>query len=47
MGSYQYYQVMVGDMGIQITDYTPVNRRIYGVGEKVFLDFDAAGVYIL
>ena len=31
MGSYQYYQVMVGDMEIQITDYNPVNRRIYEV----------------
>lgn len=47
MGSYQYYQVMVGDMEIQITDYNPVNRRIYQVGEKAFLDFDARGVYIL
>ncbi len=47
MGSYQYYQVMVGDMEIQITDYNPVNRRIYEVGEKAFLDFDTAGVYIL
>lgn len=47
MGSYQYYQVMVGEMEIQITDYNPVNRRIYEVGEKAFLDFDTAGVYIL
>ena len=38
MGSYQYYQVMVGDMEIQITDYNPVNRRIYEVGEKAYLD---------
>lgn len=47
MGSYQYYQVMVGDMEIQITDYNPVNRRIYEVGEKACLDFDPSGVYIL
>ncbi|MFT4107489.1 MAG: ABC transporter ATP-binding protein [Lacrimispora sp.] len=47
MGSYQYYQVMVGDMEIQITDYNPVNRRIYEVGEKAYLDFDPKGVYIL
>ena len=43
MGSYQYYQVMVGNMEIQITDYNPVNRRIYEVGEKAYLDFDAKG----
>ena len=47
MGSYQYYQVMVGDMGIQITDYNPVNRRIYEVGERACLNFDPKGVYIL
>lgn len=47
MGAYQYYQVMVGDMEIQITDYNPVNRRIYEVGEKAYLDFDPKGVYIL
>ena len=47
MGSYQYYQMMVGDMEIQITDYNPVNRRIYEVGEKAFLNFDPRGVYIL
>ena len=47
MGSYQYYQVMGGDMEIQITDYNPVNRRIYEVGEKAYLDFDPHGVYIL
>ena len=43
MGSYQYYQVMVGNMEIQITDYNPVNRRIYEVGEKAYLDFDPWG----
>ena len=47
MGSYQYYQVMVGNMEIQITDYNPVNRRIYEVGEKAYLEFDPKGVYIL
>ena len=47
MGSYQNYQEMLGDMEIQITDYNPVNRRIYEVGEKAYLDFDPHGVYIL
>ena len=35
------------DVEIQITDYNPVNRRIYEVGEKAYLDFDPHGVYIL
>lgn len=47
MGAYQYYQVLVGDMELQITDYNPVNRRVYQAGEKAFLDFDSQGVYIL
>ena len=47
MGAYQYYPMMVGDIEIQITDYNPVNRRIYEVGEKAYLDFDPKGVYIL
>ena len=47
MGSYQYYEVMVGAMLLEITDYNPVNRRIYEVGEKAYLDFDPKGVYIL
>ena len=46
-GAYQYYQMIVGDIEIQITDYNPVNRRIYEVGEKAYLDFDPKGVYIL
>ena len=47
MGSYQYYQVSVGDVTVQITDYNPVNKKIYEVGEKASLDFDTKGVYIL
>ena len=47
MGAYQYYQMIVGDIEIQITDYNPVNRRIYEVGEKAYLDFDPKGVYRL
>lgn len=47
MGAYQYYQMELGGMEIQITDYNPVNHRIFEVGEKAFLDFDPRGVYIL
>lgn len=47
MGSYQYYQAMVGSMEVQITDYNPVHKKTYEVGEKAFLDFDPKGVYIL
>lgn len=47
MGSYQYYQAKVGSVTVQITDYNPVNKRIYEVGETAKLQFDPDGVYIL
>ena len=47
MGSHQYYQVLVGDMEIQITDYHPINRKVYKAEEEAYLDFDQEGVYIL
>ncbi len=47
MGSYQYYQVDVNGVTVQITDYNPVNRKVYEAGEKAYLDFDTNGVYII
>lgn len=47
MGSYQYYQALVGDVTVQITDYNPINKKIFEAGEKVKLKFDPNGVYIL
>lgn len=47
MGAYQYYQVQVADITVQLTDYNPVNKRIFEVGEKAKLSFDPNGVYIL
>jgi iron(III) transport system ATP-binding protein len=47
MGSYQYYQAKVGNSSVQITDYNPINKRIYAVGEHARLKFDPNGAYIL
>ena len=47
MGAYQYYHLKVGDVTVQITDYNPVNKKIFRTGEKAALAFDPAGVYIL
>ncbi len=47
MGSYQYYQVDVGGKIVNITDYNPIGRKVYEIGEKAGLDFDPMGVYIL
>ena len=47
MGAYQYYQANVGGLTVQVTDYNPVNKKIYQVGDNAFLSFDSQGVYIL
>ncbi len=47
MGAYQYYQVDVDGKIVHITDYNPLNRKTYEVGETAYLDFDPSGVYIL
>ena len=47
MGSYQYYQAEAGGTTVQITDYNPVNKRIFEAEQKAYLQFDPDGVYIL
>ncbi len=47
MGSYQYYQVKVGEDVVQITDYNPIGRKVYDAGDTAYLNFDTNGVYIL
>ncbi|SFG19134.1 ABC transporter ATP-binding protein [Oribacterium sp. WCC10] len=47
MGSYQYYRLKIGDMEVQLSDYNPVNRKVYEVNEEACLDFDPKAVYIL
>ena len=40
MGAYQNYHVMVGDDLVKITDYNPRRKKIYNVGDQVYLCFD-------
>ncbi len=47
MGSYQNYHVRVGDTLVKITDNCPVNKRIFGVGEKAFISFDPSCAHLL
>lgn len=47
MGAYQYYHLQLQDATVQITDYNPVGKKIFQVGDKAALAFDPAGVYIL
>ena len=47
MGSYQNYQVMVGDTLVKLTESNPKNKRVYKVGESCCLSFDPDAVHIL
>lgn len=47
MGSYQYYQVMVGDTMVKITEYNAKSRKIYKVGAKASITFDNSNLHVL
>ena len=47
MGSYQNYHVMVGDTLVKITEFNPKHKKIYNVGEKVWLDFKPEDAHVL
>ena len=47
MGSYQNYHVMVGNTLVKITDFNPKNKKVYEVGDKAFVKFDADSVHVI
>ena len=47
MGSYQNYHVMVGDCEVHITDNHPVGRRVFEVGEDIYLDFNPVDTHLM
>ena len=47
MGSYQYYHVRVGDTLVKINDNCPVNKKIYAVGDNVWLSFKKECAHLL
>ena len=47
MGAYQDYHVLVGDTLVKIQDYNPKNKKIYNVGEDIFLKFENDTLYAL
>ena len=47
MGSYQNYHVKVGDTLVKLEEHNPKNKRIYSVGEKCSLVFEADSVHVL
>lgn len=47
MGEYQNYHVMVGDTLVKITDFNPKHKKIYQVGDKAYVKFDACDVHVI
>ena len=47
MGAYQDYHVRVGETLVKIQEYNPKNKKIYSVGDKVFLNFENNTLYAL
>ena len=47
MGAYQDYHVLIGDTLVKIQEYNPKNKRIYGVGDYAFLNFEVNTLYAL
>ncbi len=47
MGAYQDYHVKVADALVKIQEYNPKNKKIYNVGDEVFLNFEENTLYAL
>ncbi len=47
MGSYQNYQVMVGNTLVKLTDSNPKNKKIYNVGDKCSLIIEPEDTHII
>ena len=47
MGAYQDYHVKVGDSLVKIQEYNPKNKKIYKVGDTVYLTFEDNTLYAL
>lgn len=47
MGSYQNYHVMAGDTLVKITDFNPKHKKIYNVGDHVWLNFSPEDAHVI
>lgn len=47
MGEYQNYHVMVGEHLVKISDYFPLNRKIYQVGDVAYIKCKPSSLHIL
>jgi iron(III) transport system ATP-binding protein len=47
MGSYHNYHVKAADAVVKLEEYNPRNKKVYQVGDKAYIRFDAENVYVL
>ena len=47
MGAYQDYHIRVGESIVKIQEYNPKNKKIYNVGDVVYLNFEDNTLYAL
>ena len=47
MGAYQDYRIKVGESFVKIQEYNPKNKKIYKVGDAVYLGFEDNTLYAL
>ncbi len=47
MGAYQDYRIKVGESFVKIQEYNPKNKKIYKVGDTVYLGFEDNTLYAL
>ena len=47
MGAYQDYRIRVGESFVKIQEYNPKNKKIYKVGDTVYLGFEDNTLYAL
>ena len=47
MGSYQNYHVRVGNTLVKITDNCPINKKVFRVGDEVFISFSPECAHLL
>ncbi|WP_029320411.1 ABC transporter ATP-binding protein [Butyrivibrio sp. AE3004] len=47
MGAYQDYHIKIGENLVKIQEYNPKNKKIYKVGDEVYLNFEDNTLYAL
>ncbi|KAJ48910.1 iron(III) transport system ATP-binding protein [Clostridium tetanomorphum] len=47
MGAYQDYNLKYGNIEIKLTDYNPLNKKVYSEGQTAFLNIDENSIHLI